>query len=110
MNLRNLLAFATIAVVPSFASANHNPDDAKEAMMQAHHKMMAEMEQLQPTGDPDRDFVLMMIPHHQGAIDTAKVELEFGHDEGLRTMAEQIIEAQEKEVAELKAWLEGNPH
>ena len=103
-----LLAFA-VAAIPAAASANHDPEAAKEAMVQAHHKMMAEMESLQPTGEADRDFVTMMIPHHQGAIDAAKVELEFGHDETMRTMAEEIIAAQEREIAEMEAWLAANP-
>ena len=56
------------------------------------------------TGDADRDFVLMMIPHHQGAIDMAKVELQFGRNPMLRQMSEEIIKAQEAEIAEMKAW------
>jgi len=39
------------------------------------------------SGDPDRDFAAMMIPHHQGAIDMAEIELRFGHDERLRGLA-----------------------
>ena len=56
------------------------------------------------TGDADRDFVSMMIPHHQGAIDMAKVELQFGRNPMLRQMSEEIIKAQEAEIAEMKAW------
>jgi uncharacterized protein (DUF305 family) len=59
------------------------------------------------TGKPDADFVLMMIPHHQGAIDMAKVELH-GTDPELRQLATDIVAAQEKEIAQMKAWLEKN--
>jgi uncharacterized protein (DUF305 family) len=61
------------------------------------------------TGKPDRDFVLMMIPHHQGAIEMAKVELEHGADPAIRALAEAIIAAQEKEIADMQAWLAANP-
>ena len=60
------------------------------------------------TGKPDADFVLMMIPHHQGAIDMAKVELQYGSDPELRQLATDIVAAQEKEIAQMKTWLEKN--
>ncbi len=66
-------------------------------------RMMSGMD-VKPTGRPDEDFVLMMMPHHQGAIDMAKVELRYGRDPTLRKMAEEIVAAQEKEIAEMKAW------
>ena len=78
---------------------------AGQAMMDANQKMMTAMQGMQPSGDPDRDFALMMIPHHQGAIDMAKVELEHGMDPGLKAMAEKIIADQEREIAELNDWL-----
>ena len=109
MTIKAMFLASIIAALPAAANANHDPEQAKEAMLHAHHKMMAEMESIQPTGDADRDFVKMMIPHHQGAIDAAKVELQFGHDEELRTLAEEIIAAQEKEIAEMEAWLAANP-
>ena len=66
-------------------------------------RMMSGMD-VKPTGRPDEDFVLMMMPHHRGAIDMAKVELRYGRDPALRKMAEEIVAAQEKEIAEMKAW------
>jgi len=59
--------------------------------------MMANM-MIKPTGDVDRDFVAMMVPHHQGAIDMAKAELKYGHNEQLRGLAQQIIAKQQREI------------
>ena len=79
-------------------------DKAFAASMQTMMKNMS----VKPTGNPDRDFVLMMAPHHQGAIDMAKVELQYGTDPELRQLASDIIAAQEKEIAQMKQWLEKN--
>jgi uncharacterized protein (DUF305 family) len=61
------------------------------------------------SGDPDVDFARMMIPHHQGAIDMARAQLEHGKDPQLRQMAQEIIEDQEREIATLKEWLAQHP-
>jgi YVTN family beta-propeller protein len=59
--------------------------------------------QVKRTGDPDRDFARMMIPHHQGAIEMARVELQFGHDERLRRLAQEIVVTQTQEIAVLQS-------
>ena len=55
-----------------------------------------------PTGDIDRDFVAMMTPHHQGAIDMAVIELRYGKNEQLRRIAQEIIVDQMQEIAAMK--------
>jgi len=67
-------------------------------MMQAMERMDAGMMAAKPTGNPDHDFAAMMIPHHQGAIDLAKVELMYGHDPVLRRLAQGIIVEQQQEI------------
>lgn len=61
-------------------------------------KMMAAMA-VKPSGDVDRDFAAMMIPHHQGAIDMALAELRYGSNEQLRRIAQEIIVDQQQEIA-----------
>ena len=80
---------------------------ADKAFTASMKNMMKGMN-VKPTGNPDKDFVLTMTPHHQGAIDMAKVELQYGTDPELRQMATDIIAAQEKEIAQMKDWLAKN--
>ena len=78
------------------------------AMGQAMQRMQQGMGEAM-SGDPDVDFARMMIPHHQGAIDMARSQLEHGKDPQLRQMAQEIIGAQEREIATLKEWLAKHP-
>jgi uncharacterized protein (DUF305 family) len=57
------------------------------------------------TGEPDRDFVTMMIPHHQGAIDMAKALLLYGKDPQMRRLAQEIITDQQSEIELMQLWL-----
>jgi hypothetical protein len=63
--------------------------------------MMTAME-IQPSGDVDQDFVALMVPHHQGAIDMAQAELRYGRNEQLRRMAQEIIVTQQQEIAAMR--------
>jgi len=70
-------------------------------------KMMIDMG-IRPSGDVDSDFVAMMVPHHQGAIEMAQAELSYGHNERLRRMAQEIIVTQQQEIAAMRLAL-GQP-
>ena len=65
-------------------------------------KMSLEMS-ADPTGDVDRDFVAMMVPHAQGAIDVARAELKYGHSEYLRRIAQGIIADRESEISGMRS-------
>ena len=67
----------------------------------AMNKMMADMA-AKPTGDVDHDFVAMMVPHHQGAIDMAKAVLRHGHNEQIRRMAQEIVVTQQQEITAMR--------
>ena len=64
-------------------------------------KMMVDM-QIRPTGDVDRDFVSMMVPHHQGAIDMAVAVLRYGRNERIGRLAQEIIVTQQQEIAAMR--------
>jgi len=74
------------------------------AFRRADEKMMHAMQGQPYTGDADRDFVAHMIPHHQGAIDMAQVELKYGRDPDLRRLARNIVKAQEDEIRLMQRW------
>ena len=85
---------------PKHAAVETPSDRAYSAAMD---KMMATMH-LKPTGNPDKDFVTMMLPHHQGAVDMAQVMLKYGKDPELLAMAKAIVDSQTKEIGEMQAW------
>jgi DUF305 family protein family protein len=73
----------------------------------AMNKMMSDMT-IRPLGDVDHDFVAMMVPHHQGAVDMAQAELRYGHNEQLRRIAQEIIVDQLQEITAMRLAL-GQP-
>jgi uncharacterized protein (DUF305 family) len=96
-----LFSFAVVAV--SITAAAQDIDRVKKVFEGANDRMMHGM-MMELTEDADKNFAMMMIPHHRGAIDMAKLELQYVKDPHLRAMAEKIMAAQEAEIAELKKW------
>jgi hypothetical protein len=106
---RSTLVLLAAVLIGSAASLAASPGEApflaeNEAAM---NKMMAAMA-IQPSGDVDTDFVAMMVPHHQGAIEMAQALLRHGRNEQLRRIAQEIIVTQQQEIAAMRLAL-GEP-
>jgi len=93
------MLLVAVLVGPAMASAA-SPEEAPflAENAAAMTKMMDAMH-IKPSGDVDKDFVAMMVAHHQGAIDMARAQLRYGHNEQLRRMAQEIIVTQQQEIA-----------
>jgi hypothetical protein len=101
----HMTAHHGVGAVPMQMAANQ-PDTTAEAPFLSENdaamaKMMSDMT-VKPTGDVDHDFVEMMVPHHQGAIDMAQAVLRHGHNEQLRRLAQEIIVTQQQEIAAMR--------
>lgn len=113
--LRLALA-AALAVSAAGALAQAPPHSAmpgvsadRQAMMAAVERMGRDIRGMTPNGDMDRDFVDVMVFHHQGAIDMASLYLGYGRDPALRQMMQRIVADREREIGEFRAWLAEHP-
>ena len=97
------MAVFALALLSAAACLSTGPEEASFLAKSnaAMTRMMAAMK-IKPSNDVDRDFVAMMVPHHQGAIDMAEAELSYGHNELLRRLAQEIIVTQQQEIAVMR--------
>ena len=95
------IALAAMSLVATTATDADSRSGFGAAMDQAMARMMASM-QVAPSGDVDRDFVQMMVPHHQGAIDMAVAEIRYGTNPGLKRIAQEIIVEQQQEIVAMR--------
>jgi Domain of unknown function (DUF305) len=105
-------AFIILSVVASGFAAGAALTGNDEARFLAENgtamtKMMDGMS-IKPSGNVDEDFVAMMVPHHQGAIDMAQAELRYGHNEQLHRIAQEIVVEQQQEIVAMRLAL-GQP-
>ncbi len=98
--MRKMLLLLALLITTAAAPAvdPHNGDDFATKTSEAIARMHAAMH-VPFSGDADRDFARLMIPHHQGAIEMALVELRYGKDERLKRLAQEIIIEQQQEIA-----------
>ena len=100
------LAAAPAALAQDGHHAHGGGPGASQAYVEAMDAMHGAMEAMELSGEPGVDFALMMIPHHQSAIDMARAYLESGEDDPeLAKLSREIIAAQEGEIAFLRDWL-----
>lgn len=100
-----LVAASALHAQPATPAAGGGHMDMKAMMQDMNKDMMA----MPMSGDPDRDFAMMMRRHHQGAIDMGQAYLKTGKDKKLVSMTQKMIREQKKEIAELTKVLERKP-
>ena len=88
---------------PAGSVSNENPAWAE--LTSSMEKMHRAMSSVAPSADSDRDFVRLMLPHHQAAIDMARSELLFGKSPEMRRLAQEIITDQQSEIDLMQLWL-----
>jgi uncharacterized protein (DUF305 family) len=90
-------------------AASAAPDDPVEGAFAAINRRMHRNMAIPASGSPDAAFAQAMIAHHQGAIDMARVILGFGSDPEIRKLAQEVITAQQGEIAFLQQWMARQP-
>ena len=99
-------AVGTLVQGGADAHSNRSSTDSNWAeLIASMGKMHMAMETVKPSGDTDIDFVRLMLPHHQAAIDMAKTQLQYGKDPQVRRLAQEIITDQQSEIELMKRWL-----
>lgn len=91
-----------VAVAAAYAQHQHGSGEFASGMQAGMAVMMKDMESAPMTNDSDKDFLAMMIPHHEGAVEMARLVLIHGKDPLVRRLAEEIIASQTIEIQAMK--------
>ena len=100
---------ASSVVVSTMIQAQSSADPDWSELMASMDKMRMAMGAIKPSGNNDVDFVRLMLPHHQAAIDMARTQLLYGKDPQMRELAQKIITAQQSEIELMQRWLKQQP-
>ncbi|MEE6075583.1 DUF305 domain-containing protein [Avibacterium paragallinarum] len=101
-----LLILIGLASTTVMAEMPHQPNAMQSELMASMSAMHADMEKGMQYQDADVAFAASMLPHHEGAVKMAEIELKYGKDPKLRQLAENIIKAQQSEIQFMQQWLE----
>jgi uncharacterized protein (DUF305 family) len=111
------LAVAAPALAQSEGHAQHDMSKPAHAAGKTSTDMHASMDEMHKkmkgmpmTGNQDMDFAMMMVRHHQGAIDMAQAQIDHGKDKQMISAAKKIVAEQKKEIAMFEAWMKKHPH
>lgn len=103
---------SVIALLSVTAVRADQAEDVKqmhEAYQQSMGAMKNDMHHGMMSDDPDVAFAAGMLPHHEGAVEMAKIQLKYGKDPEMLELARKIVAAQAAEIAQMKAWLKAHP-
>ena len=103
-----LMMVGTLSPAQAMEMGHHHHEASSETpATRAYRQAMTRMHQAHRplSGNPDVDFVRQMIPHHQGAVEMAKIQLRYGRDERLKDFSRWVIRAQEQEIGILQQWI-----
>ena len=100
-----LTTLAAQDVSHAHAAARPSPDSSWSELTSSMEKMHRTMASVESSGNDDVDFVALMLPHHQAAIDMARAELQHGTDPALRRLAQEIVTDQQSEIDLMQLWV-----
>ena len=102
-----VVSVVAVAVWPQDHLMGHTAthDTSWVALMKSMETMHTAMAAVEPSGNGDADFVNLMLPHHQAAVDMARTELLYGNDPQMRRLAQEVITDQESEIQLMRLWL-----